>query len=54
MPVEDRIPASALRNIPNLPLEEQKEILALLEEYEKAERHWKHAAKLVRSLGAFC
>jgi predicted phage terminase large subunit-like protein len=38
MPVEDRIPASALRNIPNLPLEEQKEILALLEEYEKAER----------------
>ena len=25
-----------------------------LHEYEKAERHWKHAAKLVRSLGAFC
>ena len=38
MPVEDRIPASALRTIPILPLEEQKEILALLEEYEKAER----------------
>ena len=38
MPVEDRIPASALRTIPSLPLEEQKEILSLLEEYEKAER----------------
>ena len=25
-----------------------------LHEYEKAERHWKHAAKLVRSLGACC
>ena len=34
----DRIDPDLLKQIPNLPIEEQKEILSLLEELEKAEK----------------
>jgi len=38
MPIEERIDTTALQNIAKLSLEEQKEILSLLEELERAER----------------
>ena len=37
MPITDRIDPDLLKDIPNLPMEKQREILSLLEELENAE-----------------
>ncbi len=37
MPISDKVDPALLKQIPNLPLEQQKEVLGLLEELEEAE-----------------